>query len=609
MDFGGFAGGRVQTVARTAEKFLARWAPLLLVATALVYYGIYYRTGLNLGGEGGLNAVLAMRLMEGQRPMVETFLGYNLMWFYPLVALFKVTGPDYVAMRIFFFALSTLNALLGFLIVRNVTRQAWLATSVGVLLVLVPGMMFRNYMGLIGVLPMFLLLKAYVLQASSPARQIAWMTWAGAGLALSYLIRIEPTLLLSVIWLGLAVLYPLGSRAMFMQRLRVTLLGTLLGVLVLTGIHGAFAWHAWQRGFGRQFLEQYSGYAGLLRYELFREIEKLRPTAPPAPALPSAAVEATPPGTPATAAITPPKQDEGREARLARPALTKIWNAERPRDRFFGLCMYYPVFWSVAFVTAAVLLLGVSVFRGDDTGKARALVVLTTTGCALTLFPQYFFFRPDAPHLSEFMVPFLPAVACSAFVFWQASRGTGRRFWRGAAWLGVVSSALLVPLYLKAIMPREEAGTIIQHGELVEFHALNNVRVKISPEDARILGGLRDAVLSHSSPGEYLVCYPYSPTINFMTDRPSYEYDLYVDDTTSGSDFQRAAITRIARHRPAIIVIDNRAINRTERSRFKNWATDLTTHIASTYRLVGSFSFGGRDIEVYARPDKVPPGG
>lgn len=608
MDLGGLAGGRARTAAVAVEAFLHRWAPLLLVATALVYYGLYYRTGLNLGGEGGCNAVLAMRLMEGQRPIVDTFLGYNLLWFYPLVALFHVTGPDYVAMRIFFFALSTVTALLGFLIVRDVTRKAWLAAGTGLLLVLVPGMMFRNYMGFIGVLSMFVLLKGYVLPARSERRQLAWMTATGGGLAVCFLLRIEPSLLLSVIWAGLAVLHPLGQRTLFLKRLRVTLLGTLLGVFVLTGIHGVVTLHACQRGFGRQFLEQYSGYANLLRYELFREVDKLRAATA---AMSSPAPETTTPANiapvAAAAAATPvvPPKDDGREARLARPALLEIWEAPRPRDRFLGLCFYYPVFWSAILVPIATGLLAAAVLRGDDSNKSRSLVVLTTTGCALTLFPQYFFFRPDAPHLSEFMVPFLPAVACSASVLWQASREARSALWRRGAWVLVVASALLVPIYMKAIMPREEAGTIIQHGELAEFEALNNVRVKVSPEDAVLLAGLRDAVLGHSAPGEYVVCYPYSPTINFMTDRPSYEYDLYVDDTVSGPRFEKEAIERIGKFRPAVIVIDNRAINRTERSRFKSWAASLTAHIASNYRLVGSFWIGRREIEVYARPDKT----
>jgi dolichyl-phosphate-mannose--protein O-mannosyl transferase len=105
--------------------------------------------------------------MEGQRPIVDTFLGYNLMWFYPLVALFNLTGPDYVAMRIFFFAICALTAVLGFTIVRQATRQGWLALLVGVLLVLVPGMLFRNYMGFIGVISILLLIKGFVLDAGS----------------------------------------------------------------------------------------------------------------------------------------------------------------------------------------------------------------------------------------------------------------------------------------------------------------------------------------------------------------------------------------------------------------------------------------------------------
>ena len=188
------------------EAFLVRVAPWLIVAAAAIYYGMYYRSGLNLGGEGGTNAVLAMRLIEGQRPIVDTFLGYNLLWFYPLVALFKIAGPDYVLMRIFFFVICTINALLGYAIVRSVTRQAWLAFGVALLLVLVPGMIFRNYMGLIGVLSSLLLLKAYVLPATTPRRQVAWMAAAGAGMTLCFLVRIEPSFLLTIVWLGLAVL-------------------------------------------------------------------------------------------------------------------------------------------------------------------------------------------------------------------------------------------------------------------------------------------------------------------------------------------------------------------------------------------------------------------
>lgn len=594
--------GSLRTAAIATEKFLLRGAPWLIVLFAAVYYALYYRLGLNLGGEGGTNGVLALRLMEGQRPVVDTFLGYNLLWFYPLVAIFKAAGPDYLLMRGFFFVVCTINALLGYAIVRSTTRQAWLAFATAVLLVLVPGMIFRNYMGLIGVLSSLLLLKGYVQPATTPRHQIAWMATAGAGMSLCFLLRIEPSLLLTVVWLGLAVLYPLGPRRHFKQRLRTTLAGTVTAAVVVVSIHAGFSWHAHQRGFGPEFRSQYTSFLSLFRYELWREWEKLFPAAKTTATSPTHSHPTT-----KRAAAEQSATPENREARLVRPSLDKIWEAPRPRDRFFGACLYYPVIWSVLFVGTASLLLLSALRRGDEEDKKRALIILTTTGCSLALFPQYFWFRPDAPHLSEFMIPFLPAVAASSWVTWQAARAARLFVWRWPAAVLVAFSAALAPLYLKAIMPRESAGTIFSIDSPVEFKALNGVHVLLSGEEAESMQGLRDAVLNHSLPGEFVVAYPYAPTVNFMTDRPSYEYNLYIDDSTADDRFQREARERIETNRPAVIVIDNRPINGTESSRFKNWAADLMLYIAASYPKIGTFQLGRREIEVYARPDKVPP--
>ena len=591
---------KLRSAASAIEIFIARWGWALLLVFALVYYGQYYRSGLNLGGEGGTNAVLAMRLMEGQRPIVDTFLGYNLLWFYPIVALFSITGPDFTALRIFFFVLCAASALLGFFVVRAATHRAWLALVVGVLLVLVPGMIFRNYMGLIGVLSMLFLLKAYVLPASSERARFGWMAGAGAAMSLCFLVRIEPSLLLSVVWLGLAALYPLGSRGDFRERLRTTIRGTGAALLVATAIHGAAYWHASDRGFGREFLRQYTAMVEYFGYELSQQWvhlqEALHNTTQPGPSAATAQPDLESGAT---------GQSEWVQDRLARPPLTDVWKAERPRDRYFNLCLYYPVFWSLVFVAAAIAMLGSAIWRGDTENKGRALTVLTTTGCALSLFPQYFFFRPDAPHLSEFMVPFLPAVACSTCALWDAAqRSSG--LWRKLVWFLVVPSALLVPLYLKAIMPRESAGTWFRQGDTVEFAAANGVRVKLPKDDAREMEGLRDAVLAHAGPDDWVICYPYAPTVNFMTDRRSYEHNLYIDDATAGTDFLRGAVERAEKMRPAVFVIDDRAINGTEASRFSNWAAPFMEYLESNYKLAGTFRYGRREIYVYARPVKDP---
>jgi len=68
------------------------WAPAILVLFALFYYGSYALSGLARAGEGGTIAVIAQRIDEGQRPIVDTFLGYNILWYYPVAWLFRIAS-------------------------------------------------------------------------------------------------------------------------------------------------------------------------------------------------------------------------------------------------------------------------------------------------------------------------------------------------------------------------------------------------------------------------------------------------------------------------------------------------------------------------------------
>jgi hypothetical protein len=60
---------------------------LLLLIVAGFYYGSYYRHSINFRDEGGTVALLAKRLLDGERPFLDVVLGYNVLWFYPIVAL------------------------------------------------------------------------------------------------------------------------------------------------------------------------------------------------------------------------------------------------------------------------------------------------------------------------------------------------------------------------------------------------------------------------------------------------------------------------------------------------------------------------------------------
>ncbi len=98
------------------------WLAFLIVF-ALGYYGSYFRHGINFRDEGGTVALLAKRLLDGERPFKDVVLGYNVGWFYPVVGLFKLTGVNFVALRVYCFALSTLTAVLGFLLVSRAGRR------------------------------------------------------------------------------------------------------------------------------------------------------------------------------------------------------------------------------------------------------------------------------------------------------------------------------------------------------------------------------------------------------------------------------------------------------------------------------------------------------
>jgi hypothetical protein len=231
------------------------------------------------------------------------------------------------------------------------------------------------------------------------------------------------------------------------------------------------------------------------------------------------------------------------------------------------------------------------------------LVLLTTAGCSLALFPQYFFFRPDSVHLAEFMVPFYAALACGlgfGAVFLR-SRSVGTRV---AGGLLAAVCVLQIVVAFNALFGREGSGSIRSaRGKTALFEAPGGISMRVRPSDLADWENLRDTLLRHSQPGDWLVTYPYVPVLNILAERPSYQRKLYVDNATEPANFPYLAIAEFDEKRPALVVINNRDINKTEFSRFKNWAAPFYDHIAANYVLKGTYL---KEIEVFVRPDRIP---
>jgi len=614
---------------RAKRVLCSLWlSAIILVLVAVLYYGSYVRSGLNLGGEGGTAAVVAMRLMEGQRPMADTFLGYNVMWFYPVAWLFEITGPDYIALRAYFFAMCLVTALLGFIILWRVTGLAWYAFLFALVLVLIPGMLFRNYMGFLPVLNMLTLLGAAFWYRSLRAKW-GWTVAAGLALGLTYLIRIDLGVFFTVLATGMAVMlsfrrrptpsggeqYALVSGTMVAAKAmgenwmhcagrRLAQLAVILAVAFV--VHVPFYADARARNYDHFFIEQYSLWVKLIQWNLKVEWEQFRKkTAPPPAANTSpAAVEGqaeTSGPAPAEAAIVTETPEESTASVLKRRPLSDIKNYRNFRNQSAVFALYAPLLSAPLLVLSGGLALLLGWLRQNPKLFEEGGTVLLATGAALTLFPQYFFFRPDPPHLSEFMVPFNLALALGIYF-------SLRRAWEvRKVWVWITSLVLVaawgfnLAAFVSHCLGRESAGSRGPQQERThELVASNGVRVWLRKSDRDDLQAMHDLIVSNSEPGEFLACFPYSPTINFMTDRPSHLWNLYVDDVTAYDGYFEEAKADIAKYRPAVIVVDNRDINRTEHSRFRNWASEVYEYIRTHYRLAAEFGSN----EVYLRRDQ-----
>ncbi len=590
---------RIANLLRRLELALKTWGALGVAVFAALYYALYYRSGLNFSGEGGTVAIVAMRLLAGQRPIVDTFLGYNVMWFYPVAWLFQLTGPDYTALRIFFFAFCTATGVLAFFVVRRVTGSGWFSVLGALGPVLIPGMIFRNYMAFLAMLNMLALLQAYVFEQPTRRKQILWMAAAGAALGLTYLMRIDLGAFFTLITAGLLVLYPFGQRRAFAPRLRLAGTGAILAVVMFCATHAPFYFDAVRRGYADAFVAQYTSWIGLVRYLATQEIAKPVLNGP----APAAAAETRPAITEPTPTPTPKPRnhDVDSDGYLQKRSLADVVRARTLSDRAFALATYLPIAVALLIIIPAGTLLIGALARGNFALRTEALALLVATGSALTLFPQYFFFRPDTPHLSEFMAPFLVAIACA---LWLAFQWRSKNFAAKVYWGLLALICLLdIALYFFHAFPKESSGSVAARTKRrFELVAENGVRVWLKQKERDDVAEICRVIKTYTKPADYVVCYPYAPTINFMTNRPSYEYNLYVDNAHNVWGFFKDTLAEVAKYRPAAILIDNRALNQTEDSRFCNWAPDTYEWIKTHYAYAGTF----RRQEIYLRPDLYP---
>jgi hypothetical protein len=169
-------------------------------------------------------------------------------------------------------------------------------------------------------------------------------------------------------------------------------------------------------------------------------------------------------------------------------------------------------------------------------------------------------------------------------------------------------------LYLSRMLPDRSAGTIAANREFTKlmqegrysklfhhgkrprlFHGANGADVLVSEREFNELETIVHLVDAHSTKGDYLVAYPYHPSLNVITDHPTYEKNVYVDNATRSGNWDDEAIARLEKYKPAVVILSDWAINGTEASRFSIWAEKTKTWIQTHYVNQGTYL----DFEVY----------
>lgn len=604
---------RVFSEQGSAEVFLRKRGIWILLAFALGYYGYYYNVWPGPGGEGGLAALLSQRLLEGQRPIVDTFLGYNVLWFYPIVGIFKVLGPHYLAMRLFFFLLCTITGLLSYGVVLKCTGKAWPALLAGVLVILVPGQTYRNYMAFLAVLNMSVFLSALVLPAKNLRWRLLWVFLAGATLGVAYLTRIDVGYFLSFILLGLLMAYPFGDpdHLPLPRRVLVALVGLLLVFSGLFLTHLPVYRDAVNRGFGPQFVGQYRQWPDMIGSFGARMIDAVastirskleRPSQPDSIHEASRSVGATPTALDAPApkvkSAPPPLE---KTLKITHGAQQRISiSSPKARDKIMALNLYLPIPLSMILAAGGMIGWLLALGCGDRRGASSWLSSLTALGCSLVLFPQYFFWQPNMVHLSEFMVPMTVTIVLSSILAAGMLRCGGWKRALSCTYLGLALISLVL-YYVNACQSGGSGGIAVSQHKSLPFRAANGVNVIMNPREYQENSAIRDLVTAVSDPGEFVICYPYYPEINFYTDRPSYERNVYADNDIPGEKFHQDLLANVGRHHPPVFVINNWDINGTEDSRFCNWAWEAYRYLTQNYIL--GYKHG--DFEVYVSPDRA----
>jgi hypothetical protein len=540
-------------------------AAAALVLFAILYYSLIYRYGLNLVDEGNV-ALISQRLMHGERPFRDVSPGYNVLWFYPISTLFRVFGTHLLLMRAYFYAISTGSGLIAFFLLRRLDAPLWLAFAQGLIVISITGQYFKAY------IPFLVLANLFAITLFLTSHRKPFLS-LGGGILLgaTYLIRIDIGFFFTVVWFSIILLHAL----LLHRRFRLNLIAASNLLLGVVAMHLPFIYDAYHRHFLPAFMNQYSSVASLIANPILSQKSQKITGNERQTGIISAS------GAPSVGdqnhTIT---TDKCLTLLQRRPFHEIFLKSPTVEKRLLAFLTYVPVL-----LIGALLITGLYLCRSRLIAMDRWLLFSALLVGSLTAFPQFFLFRPDLPHLIEFMDGGLVVLTCAGWLLWS-SQGKDR-----ISLAFVFAIALVAICYLSLTLLNPYGGTLfLRMNRHTNFQGANGVNVILNREEYEEVNALFSATVLNSTKKDYVVCYPHLPGVNFISARPTYQTSLCVDNAVRSPDWQQTEIAKIQKHRPAVIIIDDWKINGTEESRFSYWAAQMTNFIESRYRLVATIN-------------------
>ena len=531
-----------QPVMPTDKSKIEHWyygAAILLLSA--LYYGLYLNVGYSAADDGNY-AQIAYELYLGRSPE-ELAINYGILWFKIGESLFHAFGVNYLLVKIFFFAVITATNILIFYSINMLSGSRAFAVVMTAVPLIVPAFPATAFYGFC-----IMLNAAAQMRFATKITQVTWIDAAIAGAALSVSFQIRPDF--GYIWtVPLALLLLAATVKGKSSRKAWELFGTAFAAFLI--VQAPLLLGALNGGYAELVLQQYMSY-------------------------PATMVEYALSGVRTLVSGNIVQPDSAGGASLQRPGLTAIGSADSARASL-AILVYLPVIAIGGFVTVNMLLFAKRWHAGRIDVVAQSLVALFAAAAA---FPHYFFYRPDLSHVANFMPGYVILAAAIILQLYRARQTTPVPWQRWVTLTGLSVAVIHLTFYVWVGLQTPGTGSIaVATGRAEPFQASNGIDVTVSAAEKVQLEIVRSVILQNSDPEDRVICVPYCPGFAFMSERQMLFKNFYVDDSMPVLDpnWIPGAIKLTKDVRPPVVIVMDWAINGTEKSRFKNWASDYIT--------------------------------